>query len=333
MEAKNIMVIFGAPDFEEKVARKIAEKAGCDTATATYQGKPVHAGNAYKADGHQIDTYHLNQDGVTIDYPENIVLFECGRGASGNIVHFVCDHHNPGDPGYNNTHESYWMGSSLGQLCNHLGLSPRDAADLIGLKKWKEVIYTAAGDHCPKDAYAGRCEDINPDDFFDFRIRQKAEFQYSINKIMGLDLVYYESMIREEIRAAFAKLVMAKKDDGIIDLREYGTISELPEAALKLGAAYMSKIDETDRAGNPTGNKKIVLGGCTTPKQVEEFMTWASNLVNKVGEPYGNQTRGYAGVVVHNKRLLCVCGAEIACANINICPECGTPYPDKNLVG
>jgi len=62
--------------------------------------------------------------------------------------------------------------------------------------------------------------------------------------------------------------------------------------------AYITQIPDTDKEHNPTGNLKIVLGGHTKPETVVKFMEWANSLPNKVGQAYGNPTRGFAGVVV-----------------------------------
>lgn len=303
MKNEKTLVIFGAPDHEEKLARRVAEAAGCTTATATCKGKPVHAGNAYMADGHRLDAYHLNQDGVTIDYPEIIVMFECGKGATERIIHFICDHHNPGDRGFGLGPGEYWHGSSLGQMCYYLGfVEVEQVAALTGIIE-EDLLMTAAGDHCPKDAYSGKCDYISKYDFFRFRLRQKAEFEFSGLSEEQQDATSVENVmveIAERIKKTECILAKTEKVNGIADLREYGFIPELREAALKNGLAYMAKIDEADRDGNQTGNKKIVLGGCTTPEQVKEFMAWAANLDNRVGDPYGNPTRGFAGVIVRN---------------------------------
>lgn len=86
--------------------------------------------------------------------------------------------------------------------------------------------------------------------------------------------------------------------DGVRDLRGAGKIEELPEAALSIGEAYMASLPDTDRDRNLTGNTKIVLGGHTTPEAVTRFMEWGNSLPNKVGNAYGNPTRGFAGVIV-----------------------------------
>lgn len=325
VENKNTLVIFGAPDHEEAMARKIAENAGCMTATATCNGTPVHVGDAYRANGHRND-FGGN------DWPETVVLFECGKGSfdfsaiSPGPKAVVCDHHNPGDPGYGRPASEYWIGSSLGQLCYALELYE----ELPDLQKKYKLLMVAAGDHCPADAYAGNCPAIDPTEFAEFRIRQQAEFKFAEMEPEAKKNSTIEGWIcaiSDEIQDVVHRVLPhAKLVNGIYDLREYGTIPNLPEAALSVGAAYMAKIDERDRAGELTGNKKIVLGGHTTSKQVEDFIVWASGLANKVGEPYGNPTRGYAGVVVTDPYCPTCKGEYLP--ELQHCPTCGAEYQE-----
>lgn len=330
----NTLIIFGAPDHEESLARKIAEAAGCQIATATCNGKAVHNGTAYKANGYELDAGNGN-------LPKKIILFECSEGAipenwQSAIEIIRCDHHRPGDPGYDKGPDEFWMGSSIGQLCSALFPEIPDSASAgaVALAEMSgaldcdreliELLYTAAGDHCPVDAYAGRCPGIDPENFADFRLVQKADHLLGPARWEDVDEAIFT--FRNEMMAAEAKLEAAPMVNGIADLREYGLIPELPEAAMKTGRKYMAKVDETDRAGNPTGNKKIVLGGCCTPEDVTNFMEWAGQLGNKMGEPYGVPARGFAGVVV-TEPYCPTCKGEYLHVS-TCCQSCGTGWPE-----
>ncbi len=277
--SKNILVVFGGQDPEEQAARRVAREAGCVLATATtVDGKKVHAGNAYQATGYTVDEGDVA--GVT-----DAVTFECAPAAAGELpVAARCDHHNPGDAGYGLPAAEYWQASSLGQLCAVLSTEPTE-----------ELRMVAAGDHCPADAYVGRCPGVDPETFYAFRLAGKVAF-YAANprtvEKANLD------KIQAAIEAAKARLLAAPEVDGVRDLRDAGEIDELPEAGLLLGFAYMAAIPDVDRDRQPTGNTKIVLGGHTTPETVERFLGWAKTLTNRVGEPYGNPIRGFAGVIV-----------------------------------
>lgn len=276
---KNLLVIFGGADFEEAAARKVAREAGLVIATATMaDGKKVHAGNAYQATAFIVDEGDL--EGVT-----GVIIFECTPAVAGDLpVVLRADHHNPGDAGYGIGPEDFFNASSLGQLMNFLSVEPVN-----------EQLLIAAGDHCPAAAYAGKCPGVDPVQFAEFRIEQKVAFNATDPKSAHKRT---PDALRAVIEQAKAKLLAVPEVDGVHDLRNEGMVDELPEAALSLGLAYMSQIPDTDRDRNPTGNLKIVLGGHTTPEAVVKFMEWANGLPNKVGNAYGNPTRGFAGVVV-----------------------------------
>ncbi|MDR0607597.1 MAG: hypothetical protein LBG52_04520 [Candidatus Peribacteria bacterium] len=273
------LIIFGGSDFEEQDARKVAKEAGLKTATATLDGKPVHAGNAYQATGFTMD----DETSEPLSEGNKVIIFECTPKIAENLLIVLqADHHNPGDTGYGLGAEQFWEASSLGQLCKYLGVEPT-----------LEQLMTAAGDHCPADAYAGRCPGIDPTAFGKFRIQQKLSsplYQRDEKKNT-------EEKLTDLIESAKQQLKNASEVEGVKDLR--GTfVDELPEAGLSLGVAYMASLLDIDRDRKPTGNTKIVLGGHTTSEAVNKFMEWANALPNKVGNAYGNPTRGFAGVVV-----------------------------------
>ena len=166
-------------------------------------------------------------------------------------------------------------------------------------------------DHCPADAYAGRCPGIHPTKFAAFRCAQRIAWYQAMPhdrwpKVLR-DLTYDDSLrsgIMDMMDKATRALAATRPADGmsadVRDLRGYGMIDELPEAALSTGLAYISEIQEMGSDRLPTGNRKVVLGGHTTPDDVEAFMVNAN--AGKFGKPvspaYGNPVRGYAGVVI-----------------------------------
>ncbi len=274
MTLANILVIFGAPDFEEQKAREICRSLNVDTATATFNNEPCHAGNAYKANGFILDEWSM--------LPEEpvIILFECGASAATNLpVGYRCDHHNPGDPGFGIPAELFWQGSSLGQLCN-----------LFTVQATPELLLIAASDHCPADAYQGRCPGIDVEEFKYFRIKQRLEFFQTQPEKFPLKQTMND--LERAILIAQKHLLSAPEISGFRDLRENGYIDELPEAALSLGVAYISKITERS-----TGKTKIICGGHTTPEMIGTFQTWAGDQSDVV-EVYGDPVRGYAGAVL-----------------------------------
>lgn len=276
---KKVLVVFGGADFEEAAARIVALEAGLTVATATTaDGKKCHAGNAYMATSFVLDN-------GTLEDITSVIIFECTPAVAGELpIILKADHHNPGDTGFGLGPDKFFEASSLGQLMNFLGVEPTD-----------DQLMIAAGDHCPVQAYAGLCPGINPIKFGDFRITQKVAFyatdQRNAHKANP-------ETLKAVIEKAKAILLTSEEVDGVVDLRSAGYIDELPEAAMLIGKAYMSQIQDTDRDQKPTGNLKIVLGGNTTPEIVTNFMAWGNSLPNKVGNAYGNPIRGFAGVVV-----------------------------------
>jgi hypothetical protein len=165
----------------------------------------------------------------------------------------------------------------------------------MGIEPTNELRLVAAGDHSPAGAYLGQCPEVDPAEFAAWRIAGKVAFYVTNPATAGKADA---DKIRATIETAKAVLSNALLVDGVRDLRVVGHVEELPEAALSTGQAYMASLPDTDRERKPTGNTKIVLGGHATPENVRSFMAWASTLANRVGEPYGNPDRGFAGVVV-----------------------------------
>lgn len=288
-----ILVIFGGTDHEEQAARKVCQWRGIWTATATVNGVKCHAGNAYQADGCDIDgNYYGNDDAPIVE----VVIFECADGAcpkNGQIL-ARCDHHNPGDHGYGLGPDKFWEASSLGQLCAILGVDPIE-----------ELLMVAAGDHCPAAAYKGLCPGIDPVKFRVHRIEGLSTTVEcpAIDYINGEpgSVGYYNN--REEVEKAInfaTKLIELSPMslfDGVKDLRQYGKVEQLPEAALISGYAYLSQIPDTDRAGNPTGNIKVNLGGDNSPQTVTKVIEWLNGLPSGVSPAYGVPARGFCGRV------------------------------------
>lgn len=268
---KDFFVIFGGKDREEAAARKVCEEAGVATTTATLRCVPVHAGNAYEADGYLVDTGYSPYDET------EAILFECGDGAAGRWpkVH-RCDHHVPGDPGYGLGPEKFWEASSIGQLCILLGVEPTE-----------ELLMVAAGDHCPAAAYQGLCPGIDVESFKAFRIAGLSETSEEAGRVQK-DLAFATALIRVAPESPFP---------GVKDLRPYGAIRLLPEAAMIAGLAYLSAIPDTDRDGAPSGNIKVNLGGDNAPDTVSAVIDWLNALPNGVTPAYGVPVRGLAGRV------------------------------------
>jgi len=86
----------------------------------------------------------------------------------------------------------------------------------LGMEPSEEQLYIAASDHCPADAYKGRCPGIDPEKFKAMRISQKVKFfqkdprnayKASIEALEGITEI------------AKQKLLSAPDLDGVRDLR------------------------------------------------------------------------------------------------------------------
>ena len=181
-------------------------------------------------------------------------------------------------------------------------------------RAWVEIpadlVLAAAGDHCPAAAYRGACPGVDPDDLARHRAATRAEFQGR----PGTEVLADVERAMVALQAA-PYAVLAPPTAGLLyglcdgycpggahthddavrvrDLRSVGVVPELPEAAVRLGVAYLAAIPERD------GRVKIVLGGAgegtlAGRAPVEAFLGgWAAEQ-GLVGI-YGDPARGYAG--------------------------------------
>jgi hypothetical protein len=159
--------------------------------------------------------------------------------------------------------------------------------------------YRAADDSrgrsLPGGRVRGSCPGIDPVAFGSFRRRLLAEFER-----VDIDVIH------AAVTAAIFVLQAADTADipgcPVRDLRTGAPISQLPEAALSTGYAYVTSFPEMGRDRvTPTGNHKVVLGGHTTPDQVRAFLAWAATQPGLAGSPYGDPVRGFAGFLASAK--------------------------------
>lgn len=285
MNPKKILVVFGAPDHEEKLSRQLCKVLGVKTGTARKSGVPCHAGNAYAADDFRYDE-ELPQDAEV-----EVVRFECSLEWVSTPAE--CDHHRPGDPGYDKGPSEFWMGSSLGQLASILGYPTPESVDtLLGLAPGTAAM-TAANDHCPAQAYRGLCPGILPGDFERFRFEYlAAQFGKTV------DQVYEETDSWAKVMAMSSQgtfLGGGHKMREIHDLRFAGVLKDretkalIAEVGLNTGRGYIYL------SLNGGGKEELCLGGLNSPETVEATMAWMSVICGG-RKPYGVPARGYAGI-------------------------------------
>lgn len=229
------------------------------------------------------------------------------------------DHHNPGDDGYGRAPDVFLVASSIGQVITFLAgcgarfqhwpttsSVPRHVGAervILGVVacvdngrwmvvvddpvRWaeipREVILTAAADHCLGAAYRGECPGVDPDELMRWRAESRARFQRrSVEEVLSTI-----AAAQDEIRRA--PVLEFPGEDGpvrAVDMRRDIPVQELPEAALRLGVAYMS-----GPLIGPDGKRKYTFSG--EPEKVRAWMAWAPS-VGLTGL-YGDPMRGFAG--------------------------------------
>lgn len=276
-------------------------------------GTRVTPGTAYMAD----DILPPN-GGVTSDAVGRAVLVECAVPSWTALnAAAVCDHHYPGQPGYEAGPEDFLRGSSIGQV---ISLLARDRATLpFKRREWfdpgvgftpgaleqneigvwgvsgvadvdssemcaaywaiipMDLVFTAALDHCPAAAYAGKCPGLAPQALREWWIDRRAYEQ-------GLS----RTAIRERISIALNEIAGAPRicvgPDTVVDCRDVAYVPELPEAAAFAGIPILT-------APQAQGQRRLMLRHAT-PEAVEEFLRKPPEPLHQM---FGVPARGYAG--------------------------------------
>jgi len=146
----------------------------------------------------------------------------------------------------------------------------------------QEIVLAAAADHCLAEAYRSKCPEVDPDELLHWRIKIRAAFQGRSEAELFADVWEAQDLLNDAPNERLAHGIY------VADLRGYGHIPELPEAAMLEGVAYITLVADRD------GRRKIVLGGHTTPEMVKAFMTEWSPKQGLV-DIYGDPARGFAG--------------------------------------
>lgn len=250
------LFVLGAGDPEMSAIEKICKNKNHTTLHATAQGRRVHPGNAYKADP------------ITIENRAKYIVIwvEC-RSASLQSNDIIIDHHALGDPGFGYLAENYWLGSSLGQTCQLLGVAPTEKLNII-----------AAADHCLGHAYQGLCPGVEPRQLRTWRAESRAAFQ-------GISVLKIMEEIESGIKTIAEMPTTIINGHTFIDSRGF-YIKEFSEASAILGKAAMY-----DLRDKKSGRLKVgVLNG--THQEIAAWMDWSKSFLN---DCYGDPHRGYAG--------------------------------------
>lgn len=249
-----------------------------------------------------------------VDPYEQTVCIECAPIGKDPVI---IDHHRPGDPGYNG--EDIFASSSLGQVISHLAkenllsgfdYDPCYCDHCCGLNKIKhgEIFFDSrvgyvvggvaifsdfsigaylipsmiaavgAADHNLPKAYS--VPGVSREDVLKYRIKVLSDR-------LGKDTKTIEEEIDSAIKSVEESTACMFAGQAVCDFR--GThIEHLPDVASYCGIAYITEVDDRD------GRRKVVIGGKTTPEQVQYFLD-VYVPENGLVESYGVPARGFAG--------------------------------------
>lgn len=294
---QNRIWILGASDTEMNLIENLLWVYGESVIYATDEsGQRVHQDNAYRCPIPEVPAGSTVYAVECIDtLPEGWVRI---------------DHHRPGDPGYGQPPINFFPASSIGQVIAELtrnGIIPKswrrmsaryaapltpqytEDGDAWGIaiaqtfaRVPHEIVLAAAADHCLAAAYRGECPGVDPDELLHWRIKTRAAFQGRSEKELLADVYEALDLLEDAPNERLAYAIY------VADMRGYGHIPELPEAAMLEDVAYITLVTDRD------GRHKIVLGGCTDPETVRAFMNeWAPK--QGLVDIYGDPDLGFAG--------------------------------------
>jgi hypothetical protein len=243
--------ILGADDPEMREIRNVLTQAGEQFVFARERGARVRSGNAYHADG----TSDPLPKGAEVIFVECSVL--------GLTPSLTIDHHRPGDPGYDCEPEDYLHGSSLGQTLLYLKMMPTLTQRVI-----------CAADHCPSQAYLGRCPGVLPEELAKWRRESKAA-------VKGVTPEVLEELIQEQRQRLMAAERIDVAGTPVAWLPD--ATDEAPEASARYDIPFMYRSVQKD------GRTKVGILGAP-PAAIAVWMDECG-----LFDVYGNPSRGYAG--------------------------------------
>ena len=250
--------VLGARDPEMEEVSRVLDAAGIKWASATAGGRTVNSAEAYQATG---------VSGLLPRGDRRLVFVECD--VLGLEADDLCDHHTPGDPGYDRPPEQYYEGSSIGQVLTLLGIEPTQEQRII-----------AAADHCLAHAYRGQCPGVDPAELADWRERSRsARFGLTQEEIRARIRIATEALERAERIKIGDEWVAWIPDKSVAPY-------ELAEASARAGTpiAYVSHLTER----SPYRAKCGILNA-----KPETVLAWMRDC--GLEGVYGAPARGYAG--------------------------------------
>jgi hypothetical protein len=314
----NLILILGADDPEMQAIEALAAECGVPVRHATIGGKRVTPATAYQHQPYPLDgtveVVAVECAGVWSDVES---YYE---------PHIRIDHHHPGDPGYGLPPADFLRGSSLGQviaLFAGRGLLPASwpvwqdadqAAEVCSgpfTLSWgdcgsvwivssptdrytgrvipRELVLTAAADHCLEAAYRNACPGVHSESLLEHRVHHRARHQGRDAAAVMADVRAAIELLRATPLELFVGPWMGDDEHAqwpwYRDLRGQH-VPELPEAACYTGRPYVANVADRD------GRIKTVLGAAQ-PELVQAFLD--GEMIEGLTGLYGDPARGFAG--------------------------------------
>lgn len=238
------------------------------------------------------------------------VLVECGGPSLDEHCAYRIDHHREGDRGFGRPPAEYMDGSSLGQVLAVLGREPTEEDRLV-----------AAADHCLAAAYAGHCPGVDPDSLHAHRCAERGawlsrgpgsgrdEAREAValaaratttvldhaGPLAWADAVRGAGSATTSVLAEAPTILLGGVE--VLDLRELGTLPELPTALVRSGQAAVYRMVPLAGARDPRAKVGIIgAGEGSVPGRapVAAFLAGEGPAAG-LGDLYGDPARGFAG--------------------------------------
>lgn len=244
---EGVVAVLGADDPERTAIIKYLEKWSIPHVFAKKSEREVATYNAMEPDNHTEVEEFASRHNAKI-----LLEVECGYKfpRTSRLMTLRFDHHYPGDPGFDQSHEWYHQGSSLGQLMWMMGYHPT-RQDLVDM----------ANDHCVWASIQGLCKFVDGDDALFCECLATAERQ---------DRVYG----REAVNIAGVLVDRIKKQAGLLR-KNYDKEKELLDRWRKLMERFKAEGKKPRQKIRRPTHVKVVVGS----SKDEEFVLYVANRI------------------------------------------------------
>jgi hypothetical protein len=182
----------------------------------------------------------------------------------------LVDHHQEGDVGYDMPPSQYWEASSLGQICNRLGV-----------ERTQRLNYIAAADHCLLPAYHEQCPEVDRAGLLAFRMKFFEQFHPN-------PLEYLKKLHKKVLNGPSISMLGTK----VYDVS--GVFGKDRKWLSDLACCYGMKTFSINQKPN---RYKMFVSNLSV-KEIEKFCNEYAPSLGTVINVYGDPKRQFAGAVV-----------------------------------